>query len=185
MKDRSVMISRRRRTRKGGLIARWRAIREDQGGALVELAIVMGFLLAPMLLGVIDIGSLVYDSIENTNAADAAAEYAAQYYIATATPGPSALPTLAQVTTAATNESPELQHFLKSGTTFTVTAATGCGTAAPLYTGVSGLTPPTCAGANLPYVQITAQSTVVPLVHFSVLGGSMTLSNTATIPLVK
>jgi Flp pilus assembly protein TadG len=47
----------------------------DNGNALVELALLMSLFGAPMLLGTAEVGFLVYDSIEATNAAHAGAMY--------------------------------------------------------------------------------------------------------------
>jgi hypothetical protein len=189
------MISRNCRVRRKRIFAIWKALDGESGASLVELAVAMTFLFPPMLIGTVDIASLAYDSIENSSAARAGAAYAAQYYISTQIPGPPTLPTVAQVTSAATTDSPELQNVLKSGTTFNVTIYTGCGTAAPTYTYTSTssgtISYPSSANGNacatgvLPYVEVATSSTVVPLLHFSALGGSLSLNNTATINLVN
>jgi Flp pilus assembly protein TadG len=152
----------------------------NRGSSLVELAVIMTFLFPPMLLGTVEFGGLVYGSIEVSNAAHAGAAYAAQSYMASSET-PAVLPTQAEVTAAAINDSPELQNMLQSGSTFTATMATGCGAGAA----TAGNTVPVCVGTALPYVQVTASATVVPLVKLPGFSGPFTLSNTATINLVN
>lgn len=152
-------------------------IRSDRGGAFVEMAFVVAFLLPAMVFGVLEFGGLAYDYIEVCDAANAGASYAAQYYISNS----STLPTSAKVTTAATNDSPELQTALKSGTTFSVSMATGCGTGAA----TTGNTVPTCTSPAQPYVQVKVTATVVPLLTFSLFPSSYTMTDTATMNLVN
>ncbi|HEX4286764.1 MAG TPA: hypothetical protein VHZ28_16850, partial [Terracidiphilus sp.] len=83
--------------------------------------------------------------------------------------------------TAAQNDAPELTPMLKSSTTLTVSMATGCNGGAA----TAGNTIPTCGTGVLPYVQVTAQATVVPITKFVGLPNSMTLTSTATINLVN
>jgi len=49
-------------------LARCKWLRNDQGQAQVELAVIFAFLGLPILLGTVQMGILVYDSIEVTNA---------------------------------------------------------------------------------------------------------------------
>jgi hypothetical protein len=131
-----------------------------------------------MLLGTTGAAALIYSSIEISDAAHAGAAFAAQYYISNSN---TALPSTSQVTTAAQNDAPELTPMLKSGTTLTVSMATGCNGGAA----TAGNTIPTCGTGVLPYVQVTAQATVVPITKFVGLPNSMTLTSTATINLVN
>lgn len=149
----------------------------EGGGALIELAFVMAFLLPAMVFGVLEFGGLAYDYIEVCDAANAGAAYAAQYYIGHS----SALPATTAVTTAATNDSPELQTALKSGTTFTAAMYTGCGTGAA----TAGNTVPTCTSPAQPYVQVKVTATVVPLLTFPLFSSSYTMTDTATMNLVN
>jgi hypothetical protein len=52
-----------------------KAMQRNEGSSLVELALLMSFFGAPMLLGTSEVAFLIYDSIEVTNAAHAGAMY--------------------------------------------------------------------------------------------------------------
>jgi Flp pilus assembly protein TadG len=54
---------------------RLRFLREEQGNALVEMALCVSLLGMPLLVGTVEMGSMVYTSIEVSNAAHAAAMY--------------------------------------------------------------------------------------------------------------
>lgn len=174
------MIARSCRLRRRPIRAASRKIRGERGGAVVELAIVMALLMPPMLLGTIEFGGLAYNYIEVCNAAHAGAAYAAQYYIQNYSNGTSTLPSQQNVTTAATNDSPELQNVLASGSAFTVTVATGCGTGAA----ATGTAVPTCSSPQLPYVRVQVTAQVLPLVRLPGFKGPFTLNNTAIMNLV-
>jgi Flp pilus assembly protein TadG len=183
------MVGWKSRSLRKRILAAAGSLRNENGGALVELALVFFFFLPPMMLGTIEFGSLMYCSIENVDAAHAGAAYAAAYYIQNTS---SALPPVSvdqtselSVTTVAAKAAPELQNFLStsSSTPFSVTVTSGCGTAAPLYTNVN--TVPSCASAVLPYITVTVVSEVKPLVTFPGFPGPFTLINSATMPLVQ
>jgi Flp pilus assembly protein TadG len=158
-------------------LARMKKMRGEDGASVVELACVLAFLGPLLLLGTVELSLYVYASMELADATHAAASYAAQYYYQNSN---SLLPAQASVTTAATADSPELQGMLKSGTTFTATMATGCGTASP----TAGNTVPTCTTGNLPYVQVTGSATVRPVVSSLTLT-SISMTSQARINLVK
>jgi Flp pilus assembly protein TadG len=149
----------------------------EAGASLVELALVVGILGPPLLLGTLEISVFLYSSIELTDATHAAAAYAAQYYIQDSG---ASLPTQAEVSAAAANDAPELVGMLKSGTSFTATMATGCGTG----TATTGNTVPTCTSGTLPYVQVTGTVTVVPIAHYLSFA-SLTMTSTAQVDLVN
>lgn len=151
--------------------------RREDGASILELALVLGILGPLLVLGTLEISVFAYASIELVDATHAAAAYAAQYYILNSD---TELPTQAQVTAAATNDAPELVGMLKSGTSFTATMATGCGTG----TATTGDTIPTCSGGTLPYVQVTGTATVVPIAQY--LGmTSLTMTSKTKIDLVN
>ncbi len=60
-------------------LSRWGAMRArmlaDRGDALVEAAVMLSLFVVPVLLGTIDVGTVVYSSIEVTDAAHAGAMY--------------------------------------------------------------------------------------------------------------
>ncbi len=156
----------------------YKGLCSESGASFIEVSLIVGILAPLMLLGTTGAAALIYASIELSNAAHAGAAYAAQYYNASSTP---ALPTSAQVTTAAQNDAPELTNMLKSGTSLSVSMATGCNGGAA----TAGNTIPTCSSGVLPYVQVTAQGIVVPLTAFAGLPKSITMTTKATINLVK
>lgn len=156
----------------------WSTLRDNSGGALVETALMIGLFAPTMLLGTTELAGLVYASIEVSDAAHAGAAYAAQSYVASSD---TALPTQAQVTTAAQNDAPEIASMLAPNTTLSASMATGCnGSAAS-----AGNTVPACAGNTLGYVQVTVQAQVTPLVNFPGLPKSLTLASQATMNLVN
>jgi hypothetical protein len=154
------------------------SLRGDSGASLVEVSLVIGILAPALLLGTAGAAGFVYASIEVSNAAHAGAAYAAQYYIGSSD---TALPTSAQVTAAVKNDAPELNAVLKSGTSLTVTMATGCNGGAAN----AGNTIPTCSAGVLPYVQVTAQATIVPFTAYIGLPNSLAMTSQATINLVN
>jgi Flp pilus assembly protein TadG len=161
----------------------WKALRGDDGGSLVEVALLGALLFPVLLLGTIEVGSLVYASMEIADAAHAGVAFAEQYYMTNS----SALPTLANVQTATKNSEPDITSGLLTnpGSTPTVTWTCGCPTgqgATPTTALCSAL--PTCTSPYLPVVQVTNTASVVPLISFSGLTGSISMSKTASIPLV-
>ncbi|HEY2860613.1 MAG TPA: TadE/TadG family type IV pilus assembly protein [Terracidiphilus sp.] len=159
------------------LLTRIKSIGRTDGASMVELALVVGFFGPLLLLGTAELSILVYDSIELADAAHAGADYASQYYIANSN---TALPAQSQVTTAVTNDAPELVGMLKSGTSLTATISTGCGTGSAS----AGNTVPTCNSGTLPYVKVTATATVVPIFQGFRLS-SVTMTSNATVSLVN
>lgn len=158
-----------------GFLARRKAIRREDGASLVELALVVGILGPVLLLGTAEVSMLLYASIELTDATHAAASYAARYYSLNS----KTLPTQAQVTTAATNDAPELQNMLTSGSSFTATIATGCGTGGA----TTGNTVPSCTAGTLPYVKVTGSASIVPAFQYLNLS-SIQMTSQAEINLV-
>ncbi len=150
----------------------------ESGASLVETAFFLALFAPLLMLGTFEMGGLVYASLEVSDAAHAAAAYAAQYYMANSG---SALPTQSQVTAAAENDAPELLSMLKSGTQFTATIATGCGTGSA----TTGNSVPSCGSGTLPYVQVSAQATVTPMIQFLGFIKSPTLASQAQINLVE
>jgi Flp pilus assembly protein TadG len=158
----------------------WRGIRKkvrgEDGASLIELALLVGILGPVLLLGTAEVSMLLYASIELTDATHAAASYAARYYSLNS----KTLPTQSQVTTAATNDAPELQNMLASGSTFTATIATGCGTGGA----TTGNTVPSCTSGTLPYVKVTGSATIVPAFKYLNLS-SIAMTSQAQINLVN
>lgn len=57
------------------LIAGCRMLREESGDSLVEMALCISLVGLPLLVGTVELGSMMYGSIEVSNAAQAGAEY--------------------------------------------------------------------------------------------------------------
>ncbi|MDP9051536.1 MAG: pilus assembly protein [Acidobacteriota bacterium] len=156
------------------LRARLRGLRGESGSALIELALVVGILGVPLLLGTAQMGVLGYDSIEITDAANAGALYGMQS--ATYASNNSGITTAAQA---------EATDF---GTQLTVTPTNYwvCATAmtGTQYSGTNGQSNATaaCTGAGnraVQFVQVNTSASVTPVVHWSVLPASLTLNGKA------
>ncbi len=156
----------------------WSRLCDNAGGALVEMALMIGLFAPVMLLGTSELAGLVYASIEVSNAAHAGAAYAAQSYISSSD---TAIPTQSQVAAAVQNDAPEITPMLTPTTTLTASVATGCNGSAA----TAGNTIPACTGNTLPYVQVTSQAQITPLVYFPGLPKSLTLTSQATMNLVN
>lgn len=151
-----------------------RSARDERGSALVELAIFVSFFATPLLLGTADMGFLVYDSIEITNAAHAAAIYGMQSS------------TFAANTTGMTSAGQmEAADF---GTAVTVTPTTyyACATAVggTQYTGTNAQATATaaCTGSSnhaLQFVQVNTSASVTPPIRFPGLPVSFTVRGTS------
>lgn len=159
------------------MLARTKKPQLEEGASLIELALLLGILGPVLLLGTAEVSAFVFASMELSDATHAAASYSAQYYMSQSTP---ALPTQAEVTAAATNDAPELVKMLSSGTSLSVSMATGCGTGSA----TAGNTIPSCSSGTLPYVQITATATVTPIVKFLNFT-SFPMTSQATVNLVN
>ncbi len=160
-----------------------RVLRNERGSSLVEVALVLSLLFVPTLVGIVEFANLAYASIEISNAAHTGAAYVAQYYEQEKSSNSASitLPTATQVTSVAEGDSPDLQKLMASGNSLTVAMATGCGTG----TATSGNTIPSCTAPTLPYVQVTAQALIVPMVHLPGFAGPFPISTTATMNLVN
>ncbi len=156
-------ICKKLQSRLSGFCAR---IGDRAGSAIVELALVVP-IFAALLLGAAELAMVEYAAIETTNAARAGVAYGS----ATAASTLSA----AQITamqTAATNDGANVSGLTATGTQFWSCSNT------PSTQNTSS---PTCTSGNsvLHYVQVTTSATVTPVVHFSGLPVSYTITGTA------
>jgi Flp pilus assembly protein TadG len=130
-----------------------KALSGETGQSLVETALAVAFLV-PLLLGVVEFGSLAYVAIEVSNAARAAVQYGASGLTAAAD-GPG-------IILAAQNEAPNLS-------TLTVPVhSTACTCANPAFTPTSCSDNSTCLNGNTTMEQtltVQTQATVVALIH--------------------
>ena len=149
-------------------------LRGESGNALVEVALICSLLGVPLLLGTGEMGYVVYDSIEISNAAHAASLYGMQSAtFASDTAG---------MRTAAQNEATDFGAAL----TVTPTSYWACSSAigGTQYTGGSAQTNANAActgGTNhaLEFVQVNTSATVTPLVHCPGLPTSFALSGSS------
>jgi Flp pilus assembly protein TadG len=174
MKDVSIF----HRFRPASLQSRIRAcdpmLRDDSGSALIELAFIVALLGLPLVLGTTEMGVLVYDSIEISNAAYVGASFAMQSVTnAENTSG---------ITSAAQADAPEF------GTSLTVTPTTYyvCATAlgGTQYTGTNAQANATsaCTGSGnsaVEMVQVTTSALVKPFLHAPGLASTFTFSGTS------
>jgi len=149
----------------------------ENGSSLVETALILSILGPPLLLGTVQIGGVLNSSIEISNAAHAGAAYAAQYYIQHTS---SSLPPQTNVVTAVQNEAPELMRMLAPSTNLTVNMSTGCGTGVA----TAGNSLPSCSPGVQPFVQVTTEASVSPIIRFPGLPGAMTIRGNALVNLV-
>ena len=157
-----------------GVLARCKGLRGDSGNAMIELALVMSFLGVPLLVGTSEIGTIVYDSVEISNAAHAGALYGMQSLTyASNTSG---------MTTAAQDEAADF------GSALSVTPSSyyACSLAVngTKYTGTNAQSNATtaCTGGTyhaLEFVQVLTSTTVTPPIHAPGLPTSFTLTGTS------
>jgi Flp pilus assembly protein TadG len=156
-------------------MARCRGLRGDGGDALIELAVLFSLVGVPLLLGTVQMGFLVYDSVEISNAANAGALYGMQ------TSGYAA--SGAGITSAAQAEAADF------GTKLTVTPSTyyACtnavnGTQYPTSSYTQTQAQAKCTGTGnvaLEFVQVIASAAVTPTIHCPGLPTTYTLTGKA------
>jgi Flp pilus assembly protein TadG len=156
----------RRRIRVG-----WRGMRDDAGGSLVELGLMLSILGVPLMLGVVYMGNLEHYSIEISNAAHSGAMYGmrSSTYASNGT----------GITTAARNEASDF------GTALAVTPTTyyACSNAegGTTYT-TQALATAGCTGTGnhyLEFLQVVVNGSVTPLGKVSGMARTVSLSSTS------
>ena len=155
------------------MAARCSGLGGECGNALVELALVFALLGIPMLLGTVEMGYVVYYSVEISNAASAGALYGMQ----SATYADAA--SIPAVQSAAQAEAPDF------GTKLTVTPTTyyACslavgGTQYPIATYTLAQATAACTGTSnhpLLFIQVLTSATATPPVHCPGLAKTFTL----------
>jgi Flp pilus assembly protein TadG len=157
------------------MAARCRGLDGESGNALVELALVFSLLGIPVLLGTVEMGYVVYDSVEISNAANAGALYGMQ----NATDAASS----AGITTAAQAEAPDFGSSLTvTPTTFYVctSAVGGAEYSTGSYTQAQATAK--CSGTGnhaLEFIQVLTRATATPPVHCPGLAKTFTLGGTS------
>lgn len=149
---------------------------KEDGQALIELAFCMAFLIAPLLLGVVDVGYFIHESLEVSDAAHDGAMYAVQYF---RTNGQT-YPGDTKVLTAVHNAELDIPS-----TAYTIAGvdqnSVHCGCVAPATSTCTGVTPSTCPSAVL-YVTVNTIASVNPLLPWASGGftGAVNLKGSAT-----
>lgn len=153
---------------------------DEQGSALVEIALVASFVLLPMMLGAFELGRIAHYAIEVQNAARAGASYGAENVSNASS---------ATVTQAAKNDAPDL-------TSLTVTPGSACvcetltlASDTPSYSPSTGTTAcgssviTACTTSNatttqyvINYVTVSTQATISPVFNIKGLPNSYTLN---------
>ena len=145
------------------------------GNALVELALVFALLGIPMLLGTVEMGYVVYDSVEISNAANAGALYGMQNATSAASS--------AGITTAAQGEAPEFGTKLTvTPTTFYVCTSAVGGTQYSTASYTQAQVTAKCAGSGnhaLEFIQVLTSATATPPVQCPGLAKIFTLGGTS------
>jgi Flp pilus assembly protein TadG len=144
---------------------------DDSGNAIIELAFIFSFLIMPLLLGTVEVGYLVYDSIEISNAASAAAMYGMT--------SSTLASDNADMTTIAQAEATDFGTNLSvTPTTYYVCSNNVGGTQ---YSGANAQTNANaaCTGAASPalqFVSVKTSASVTPPIHCPGLPTSVTLN---------
>jgi hypothetical protein len=176
----SVLIGLRNRL--SGIPIRFRQLRGESGQALVELMLIISAIGVPLLLVTTDLATVVYGSIEVSNAAHAGAMYGM-------TSATAALQT-STITTAVENEAAD---FATANLTITPTTYYACSAAegGTQYTGTSNQVNSTAltsaqaacpSGATnhyLEFVQVAVTGTVTPPFHCPGTPSSYSLKSTS------
>lgn len=151
--------------------ARHRSLRAELGSAVLEMALILSVLGAPLLLGTTDMGTWVYDSIEISSAAHAGALYGMM--------STSNAVDAAAITSAAQADAADFGSNLN--VTSTVYYACSLAEGGTQYTTKDAATAG-CAGAGnhpLEFVQVTASATASAAIQFPGLPSSFPISSTS------
>jgi len=149
----------------------------ESGNALIELALMFSLLGIPLLLGTVEMGYAVYDSVEIANAANAGALYGMQ----NATDAASS----SGITTSAQAEAPDFGSSLTvTPTTFYVCTSAVGGTQYSTSSYTQAQAAAKCTGTGnhaLEFVQVLTSATATPPVHCPGLAKTFTLGGTAVL----
>jgi Flp pilus assembly protein TadG len=149
-------------------------LRGEQGNALIELAFVFSFLGVPMLIGTADMGFVVYDSIEVTDAAHTAALYGMQSSTYAANSSGMIAAAQANATDFGTNLTVSPTTFYACSNAINGTQYTGSNAQANATAACTG-------GTNhaLEFVQVGTSMTVTPPVHLGKLAKTFTVTGSS------
>lgn len=130
-------------------------LHDEGGSALVELALVLSIFFPPLLLGVVDMSTVLFSSIEITNAAHTGALYGmTSLASASETSG---------IQSAAQADAPDFgTNLLVTPTIFYACSASEGGTQYTTTTAAAAACPANAANHYLEFVQVVASTTVTP-----------------------
>lgn len=156
-------------------LARWRGLRGEGGNALIELALVFSLLGIPLLLGTVELGSVGYDSVEISDAANAGVLYGMQ--------DPAYAANTSGITTAAQANASDFGANLTVTpyTYYACTTAVG-GTQYPTASYTQNQATAKCTGSGdqaLEFIQVQTSATVTPSIRFPGLPKTFTLNGSA------
>jgi Flp pilus assembly protein TadG len=159
------------------LRSRWHGLRCEEGSALVELSVTVGLLFVPILLGTVDTATVVYSSIEVSDAAYAGAMYG-QVSATNAAD-------TANIRAAAQADAP---HF-GTGLTVTPTVFYACSSAiggTQYSTQAAAVSACTGTGNHaLEFLQVAASASVKPAFHFAGLPATFTVNDTSVMEVAE
>jgi len=152
---------------------------DESGNALIELAMIFTFLGIPMLWGTSQMGVLVYDSIEVSNAANAGAVYGAKDTTHAAN--------TAGITTAAQADATDFPRANMGNSALTVTSnyfyycANAVGGANPKLSTNASCGAAGTSNETMEFVQVTTSATVTPILKFPGVPSSYTVRGNAVL----
>jgi len=149
------------------LLAGCRLLREESGDSLVEMALSISLIGLPLLVGTVEMGTMMYGSIEVSNAAHAGAEYGmmSSTYAADS----------AGIVSAAQGEATDFGTNLSA--TPTVYFACSQSVSGTQYTTQSAANA-ACTGSmnhSLEFIKVSTSTTVTPPIHCPGLASTYTL----------
>lgn len=155
-----------------GILPGLRCLSAERGSALLETALLLSFLGAPLFIGTADLASVIYDSIEVSNAAHAGAVYG----MMSATFASDA----SGIQAAAQSEAADFGANLN--VTPTVYWACSSAEGGTQYSTQAAATT-ACTGSSHPleFLQVVASAAATPPVHFPLLPSTFNLSSTSVI----
>jgi Flp pilus assembly protein TadG len=161
MKNMIEASVRGRSVRRLGLWARCAAMRDETGGALVEVAIGVSVCMT-LVIGAAELGRVAYAGIEVSDAARAGVQYGAQSRTNAAD--------LPNVTTAATQDAPDVKGMTATASYFCVCSNGNTSTCAVTDCSTSRI---------IEYVQVKTAATVDPQIYIPGLPKSYKLTGKA------
>jgi Flp pilus assembly protein TadG len=156
-------------SRSRALLRQSRRLQDESGSSLVELALTLGLLGVPLLLGTVHFSVLLIDSIIVSNAAHAGAEYG----MASATYASDT----SYIVTAAQEDASGLGTTLNVTPTIFYVCSTAIG--GTQYSTQSAATTACSSSHPLEFLQVVASATVTPVLGFPGFPNTVTVSSTS------